>query len=168
MCMEKEIWKPVKGYEELYEVSNYGRVKSLRYNKILKTCINKYGYERVSLHDGKSHDKTVHRLVACAFIPNPYNLPQINHKDENKLNNCVDNLEWCTNSYNLNYGHRLEKAIEKKKVHILQFTKDMDFVCYHNSIVDAASSVNGLASNICSCCKQTIKRAYGYVWRYAD
>lgn len=178
----EEIWKDIKGFEGLYQVSNIGRIKSIdRYirNKwgsltlckehILKPRTDDDGYYRIGLYkDGKYKSFGLHRLVSEAFIPNPNNLPCVNHKNEIKTDNRVENLEWCTNSYNLNYGHRLEKAIEKRKIHILQFTKNMDFVGYYDSIVSAASSVNGLASNICSCCKQTIKRAYGYVWRYAD
>lgn len=190
----EEIWKPIYGFEGMYEISNFSRVKSLdRFKinrwgqrqlikgRILKQRIDKDGYSRIGLYkNGKYYCFGAHRLVAEAFIPNPNNLPCVNHKDENKLNNFVyvnpdgtvdfekSNLEWCTNSYNLNYGHRLEKAIEKRKIHILQFTKNMDFVGYYDSLTEAANSVNGLASNICSCCKQNIKSAYNYVWRYAD
>ena len=102
-----EIWKPVPGYEGLYEVSDQGNVRSLNYRKTGKTFVmspgvDKKGYKRVSLVKDKKHTTfQVHRLVASAFIPNPGNLPQVNHKDKNTGNNCVDNLEWCTNSYNI-------------------------------------------------------------------
>lgn len=190
----EEIWKPVYGFEGFYEISNFGNVRGVdRYIKnrwgtltlwkgrILKLRTDDDGYLRVGLKKyGKNYSKGVHRLVGEAFIPNPNNLPQINHKDENKKNNFVfinpdgtvnfekSNLEWCTNEYNLNYGSRLEKAIEKRKIHILQFTKNMDFVGYYDSLTEAANSVDGLTSNICSCCKQNIKSAYNYIWRYAD
>lgn len=115
-----EIWKDIKGFEGKYQVSNFGRVKSLERlrkgkcnsfvkvkEKILKGKIDKDGYIEYALCCGK-HNKMkcykAHRLVADAFIPNPDNLPQINHKDENKMNNYVDNLEWCTAKYNINYS----------------------------------------------------------------
>ena len=113
---EPEIWKDIKGYEHLYQVSNLGRVKSLpkysnskgylelRKEKVLKPYKTgrKRNYLTVRFLDGKAYK--VHRLVAEAFIPNPDNLPQVNHKDENPSNNNVDNLEWCTNAYNVKYS----------------------------------------------------------------
>lgn len=111
-----EIWKDVKGYEGLYQVSNLGRVKSLdridrkgrlRKGRILKPSSNGRGYLNVCLTvDNIPHTIKVHRLVAEAFISNPDNLPQVNHKDEIKTNNHADNLEWCTAEYNSNYGSR--------------------------------------------------------------
>ena len=104
-----EEWKPVENYEDLYWVSNLGNVKNKRKDK--KLSINLDGYYVVNLSkNGKSKIFTVHRLVAQAFIPNPDNLPQVNHKDENKLNNNVDNLEWCNSNYNHNYGTRNKRA----------------------------------------------------------
>ena len=108
-----EIWKNIAGYEGLYEVSSFGRVRSLRFGKtkILKPGKNKKGYLRVSLcKNGKQKTFFVHRLVAQAFLENPQNLPQINHKDENKQNNRLENLEWCSCDYNNNYGTRNERA----------------------------------------------------------
>ena len=104
-----EIWKDVKGYEGLYQVSNLGGIKSLgnsqnRKEKLLRTSIRN-GYCTTYLYkNNKKKSFLCHRLVAEAFIPNPDNLPQVNHKDENKLNNCVENLEWCTAKYNVNYS----------------------------------------------------------------
>lgn len=116
---EKEIWKDIQGYEGLYQVSNLGNVKNkiqpyLKQEKIYKKFSNSNGYLFVGLRkDKKRKFKYIHRLVAEAFIPNPNNLPQINHKDENKQNNCVNNLEWCTNKYNQNYGTIKERKKEK-------------------------------------------------------
>ena len=118
--MTEEIWRPIEGYEGLYEVSSYGRVRSLdkyvkcdyeKYRlhkgKVLSPGKDKDGYLSVVLScNGKLHLKKIHRLVAEAFIPNPDNLPQVNHKDEDKTNNRVDNLEWCNRKYNCNYGSR--------------------------------------------------------------
>ena len=119
-----EIWKTINGYEGLYEVSNLGRVRSLdrcvKYSngqthihrgRILVPGISKTGYMQVCLcKNGKMKHPLVHRLVADAFLENPGNLPQINHKDENPSNNVVENLEWCTPDYNLHYGERLIKV----------------------------------------------------------
>ena len=126
--MIEEIWRPVVGYEGLYEVSNTGRVRSLdRYvkgkgyrlhkGKVLSPIKNKDGYLTVNLCcNGKIQHKTIHRLVIQTFIPNPDNLPEVNHLDEDKTNNSVDNLEWCTCSYNNNYGtlrERISKRMSK-------------------------------------------------------
>ena len=118
----QEIWKDINEYEGKYQISNLGRVKSLNYarrkqERILKPGIQKKtGYISVTLlKERKKKTKTIHRLVAETFIPNPENLHQINHKDENKQNNCVDNLEWCSAKYNSNYGHRNEKISKKLK-----------------------------------------------------
>ena len=116
-----EEWRDIKGYEGYYQVSNLGRVRSVdrycacwssvRFVKgALKNVRPHNGYLVVDLSlNGKSKTISVHRLVAQAFIPNTDNLPQVNHKDENKQNNCVDNLEWCTCEYNIKYGTRLQR-----------------------------------------------------------
>lgn len=123
--MKKEEWRDIAGYEGLYQVSNLGNVKSLGNGKarnpnwckehILKNQLTRYGYLKVPLSkNGKVKNYLVHRLVGKVFIPNPDNLPQVNHKDECKTNNCVDNLEWCTPKYNLNYGTCQQRAHEKQ------------------------------------------------------
>lgn len=107
-----ERWRDIKGYEGLYQISNCGRVKSLKYckEKILKSIKSSNGYLQVNLYkDGKRKYFLVHRLVATAFIYNIENYSQINHKDEIKSNNYVSNLEWCDYSYNNNYGTRNKK-----------------------------------------------------------
>lgn len=116
---KEEIWKTVIDGNIVYErymISNYGRFKCINYRKkniekIIEPYKTKKGYLQVSIinDDGGKIIRKVHRLVAQAFIPNPDNLPQVNHKDECKTNNCVDNLEWCTNEYNYHYGTRLER-----------------------------------------------------------
>ena len=122
--MEKEIWKDIKGYKGFYMISSYGRIKSLKRidnnnhfirERILKQGDNN-GYKHVSLSkNGKTKIFKVHRLVAEAFIPNPNNLPQVNHKDENHSNNCVSNLEYCDALYNDNYGTRNKRISEAHK-----------------------------------------------------
>ena len=112
----EEIWKDIQGYEGQYMVSNLGRVKSFKKNSngnILKISDDGNGYKQISLYkNGKSKTWKIHRLVAIAFIPNPNDLPQVNHKDEDPSNNCVDNLEWCDGKYNSNYGNHNKKLSE--------------------------------------------------------
>ena len=114
--VDKEIWRDVVGYEGLYKVSNFGRIKSLprngtvKYERLLRQKVGNNGYCTVALSKhNKTKYKSVHRLVAEAFLDNPKDLPLINHKDENKLNNCVDNLEWCDAHYNMTYGVHAER-----------------------------------------------------------
>ena len=117
----KEEWRDIKGYEGKYQISNLGRVKSLNYKhtkkeKILSNVPDTEGYLLVSLYkSGKKKPFRIHKLVAIHFIPNPNNLPEINHKDEDKTNNGVSNLEWCSIEYNLNYGTRNKRISEKLK-----------------------------------------------------
>ena len=127
-----EIWKDIVGYEGLYQVSNLGNVKRLKGYKgrgkgyvveehLIQPSINSRGYQNVILcKNGKTKTFTMHRLVAIAFLDNSEKLPQVNHKDENKLNNCVDNLEWCDSKYNNNYGTRNKKCSDKWKLKRLQ------------------------------------------------
>ena len=131
----QEEWRDIKDYEGLYMISSYGRVKSLgrwvnyknkgkkwQEGKILKPLVKKGGYLHVGLwKNGKLKFFTVHRLVAQAFIPNPNNLPQVNHKDENKENNFVKNLEYCDAKYNSNYGTRTKRIAEKQKAKKLSY-----------------------------------------------
>lgn len=168
----KEEWKDIKGYEGRYMVSNFGRVKSMKYRhhntvEILKQD-NNLGYKRVCLYtkNGKRKRIKVHRLVAEAFIPNPNNYLYINHKDENKNNNRVDNLEWCTQSYNINYGTRTERANAKKQKAIIQIDRQNKFINRYNSITEIEKKLNYNRSNIIACAKGRLKTAYGYIWRY--
>lgn len=118
--MNNEEWRDIKGYEGLYQVSSLGRVKTLNYRKhgrekILKPIIHKYtGYCVIGLtKENKQKQYKIHRLVAEAFLNNPNNYPVINHKDEDKTNNNINNLEWCSQAYNINYGTRNRKVGEK-------------------------------------------------------
>lgn len=153
--MQTEIWKPVAGYEELYEVSSLGRVKSLANNKSRKEKIlkpyNDDGYLQVQLYrDGKRKFFKVHRLVAAAFIPNPLGLPEVNHKDENPSNNVVENIEWCDRSYNVNYGTRTERT--SKPVEASKYEDFREICLRFSSIME--SYRNGYnQSAVSACCR---------------
>lgn len=171
-----EVWKDIKGYEGDYMVSNWGNVKRLegldslghlRKERILKPLKNDKGYLRVQLSkNGKKRIYFVHRLVAQAFIPNPDNLPCINHKDECKSNNNVDNLEWCDVKYNNTYGTRIKQMAEKTSKTVFQYTLDGEFVKEWKSLMEIKRSMGFSAGNISLCCNGKYKTSYGYIWRY--
>ena len=185
-----ENWKDIKGYEGFYQISDYGNVRSLERDvycqdgtfhhhveeKILVSCVNGRGYANVNLYkNGKRKNILIHRLVALAFIPNPENKPMINHKDENPLNNCVDNLEWCTASYNNIYGTRIErqrqtlkdscksgKIKQVKKV----FCEELNKTFVHAKSAQEELGING--NSIRQVCRGKRKTAGGFHWRYAN
>lgn len=183
----EEIWKDIKGYENLYQISTYGNVRSLPHirstgtgkclqkGKILKPAIQKIGYKFVVLSkNGKTKGFRVHRLVAEAFIPNPDNLPQVNHKDENKLNNNINNLEWCSAIYNNNYGTKKERyrksLIKKIGRRINQYDLDGNYIRTWECLMDAERYLNKKRASmpITLCCRKKSKTAYGYRWEYAN
>ena len=174
--MEVEICKPVVGYEGLYEISNKGRVRNTKRNKLVVDRTQRK-YSKVSLYKNGVHkDFLIHRLVAEAFIPNPDNLPCVNHRDENTKNNCAENLEWCTYKYNNNYGTHLEKLSKnnmnnsKLSKPVAQYTREGVLVAIYPSLGEA-SRQNGFSSIFISCCCRKIKSyntAYGYKWKYLD
>lgn len=127
--MEHEIWKDIEGYENLYRISNIGRVQRVTSGRILRSYDVHLGYLQVHLcKDGKVKNMFVHRLVAMAFIPNPDNLPVVNHKDRNPSNNKVDNLEWCTQEYNSKYADaQIRKGISRRKP-IIQLSLNGEFI----------------------------------------
>lgn len=168
-CKNIEIWKPIKGFEGFYEVSNLGRVRSLESGrwknrvKILKPGKLNNGYLKVTLFkDGKPKTFLVHRLVAEHFIPNPLNLPQVNHKDENKENNCFENLEWCDAKYNSNYGTRTKKTCKK----VYQYDKQGNFIREWESTMDVERELSYLHGNISQCCNRKRKSVHGFIWSY--
>lgn len=157
-----ELWKFIEGYPN-YQVSNTGKVFSIKSNRLLKPRMNERGYLKVSLtHNGKPRQYKIHRLVAAAFIPNPYNLPQVNHMDEDKTNNCVDNLEWCDNKYNHNYVKEIGTAR-----YLYQYTISGELVYVWDCVSTAAESLNGYPSRISECAKGKTNTAYGYKWSYS-
>ena len=167
----KEEWKVIKENPN-YIVSNMGNVKSLNYRrtgreKILKLKIDKNGYQIVGLwKNGIKKIYSVHRLVAQAFIPNPNNLPQVNHKDENKQNNCVENLEWCDAKYNNNYGTRTKRIVEKISKSVLQMDKTNKIIAEFPSIKEAERQLGFRKSHISECCRGKKNTARGFKWAF--
>lgn len=172
-----EIWKDVDGYGGRYAISNYGRIKSYaqdRKNGKIKTgFFTAKGYKSFLLYDGNGGSKTypIHRLVASAFIENPGNLPQVNHIDEDKTNNRADNLEWCTNDYNVNYGSRNERAGKSNeccpttstKVYSVDINGDRE---YYDSIGEAERQTGLSHSNIVRTLKGRSHSCGGKTWFY--
>lgn len=194
LCMQinvlkgmKELWKSIVGFEDLYKVSNTGKVialaKDIKRGKSycmvihqpemeLTPTIDKWGYWGVNLwRNGKCVRKKVHRLVAENFLPNPDGMKYINHKDEDKRNNIVTNLEWCTSAYNNTYGTRVERMCRSKYKPIEQYTKDGIFVARYESLMMAESATGIKATNISRCAKGNVygfKTAGGYKWRFGN
>ena len=164
----QETWKDIKGYEEKYQISNLGNVKSLNYNqthieKLLKPFENTNGYYQIDLwKNNKGKTFLVHRLVAEAFIPNSKRLPLINHKDENPKNDTVTNLEWCDAKYNCNYGNRNKKLYHS--VMCIELNK------IFKSINEASKELKIQQAHISGCCQKRkhYNTAGGYHWKYAE
>lgn len=182
-----EEWKPIKCYEGLYEISNFGRVKRLgrieyvkrsngysrtKQEKILKPKMHNRGYLQVSLYkNNKMINAYIHRLVAQAFIKNPNNYPCVNHKDEDKANNHVSNLEWCTIEYNDNYGTRNKRQGEKVKGRY-NGPNSKQVRCVETNIVypsaaEAGRQLKISSSHISQCCIGKRNKCNGYHWEYA-
>ena len=168
-----EEWRDIKGYEGLYQVSTMGRVKSIRYNnkKILKQKKNQ-GYLQIMLcRHGEHKTLFVHRIVAETFLENPDNLPQVNHKNEIKSDNRVENLEWVSIKYNINYGTGIKRrsatqinGLQSKPVY--QYSIDGQFIKEYPSIREIERQLGYDHSSIGKCCNGKLKTAYGYKWSY--
>lgn len=181
--MQEEIWKDIKGYEGFYQVSNLGKVRSFprrgtyKTIYILKPRKTHKGYLQVILtKNNKPKSFSIHRLVAKTFISNLNNYPQVNHIDGNKLNNCVDNLEWCTNEHNMKEACRLglrdhiyKKGKENpRSVVINQYNFQGKFIKKWYCVRDIERELNFDNRNICACARHKKKSAYGFIWRYKD
>lgn len=180
-----EVWKDIKDYEGYYQVSNFGRVKSM--NRIIEharlgkqTLKEKImsiafdgNYNFVGLRkNGTVKYVTIHRLVAEAFIPNPNNLPCVNHKDEDKTNNCVDNLEWCDYKYNANYGTKSKRLSvsqlndSTKSKAVIQFDMNGNFVKEWPSLAEIKRILNISKSCISYVCDGRYKSSHNYLWKW--
>ena len=169
----QEEWRDIKGYENMYQISNMGNVKSLNYKqtgreKIMKSLVDKDGYLFVCLcKNRKVKPFKVHRLVAQAFISNPNNYPCVNHKDENKQNNCVSNLEFCTVKYNNIYNGRQKRIAEKLSKPVLKIDPiSNEIVAEFPSIKEVERQLGYNQGNISKCCKGKRNTAGGFKWRY--
>lgn len=165
--MNEELWLPVIDYEGIYEVSNYGRVRRVD-GGIMNGNINSYGYRVVKLtKNGRQKDKKVHRLVALAFIPTIRGKDFVNHKDGDKLNNYVENLEWVTRGENNRHAATiLQVSTEARPVWQLSLDGEPQALYLNTTI--AANTVQGNQMMVAACCKGTAQTAYGHRWEYAD
>ena len=171
-----EEWRSVIGYEGLYEISSLGKVKRVgRFGnngkflspRQLHSFNDKNNYKRVNLwKNGHMKQYPIHRLVANAFIPNPYRHPCVNHLDENKANNVVDNLEWCSFARNNSWGIRGARISKKKCIPIIQFDKKGNKLHRFESCIAAAKFIGVSKSAICDCLKGRTKTCSGYIWQY--
>lgn len=185
----KEVWKDVVGYEGLYEVSNLGNIRVVRkgspfYLAQKAAQKNNRGYFTVLLSNGcgKQRRLTIHRIVAEAFLSNPCNYPQVNHKDENKTNNCVDNLEWCSRSYNVRYSmeRHPERAVprehknnsvrngKKTSLRVQQLTLNGEVIKEWPNSRTVFRETGMSDWSISQCCRGIWKTAYGFKWQYAN
>lgn len=191
-----EVWKPIKDFECLYEINNLGEIRSLdreviysngvkhiHKGKMLKPRKDKYGYLNIVLNkNGKSKTFKVHRLVAITFIPNPNNLPEVNHKDENKLNNSINNLEWCTSKYNCNYGNHsknISKSLtgrtlseqtkklmsDSRSIKVVQLSLNDELIKIWNSLRET-DKFGYNHSCVSACCRGIKKTHRGFKWIY--
>ena len=191
-----ETWKDIKGYEGIYQISDKGRVRSLdrldnkgrkTHGRILAVKHDGGGYCQVALSkDGKQKYPKIHRLVALHFIPNPDNKPQINHKDENKENNSVENLEWVTSKENANYGTRIDRCYKNRDYKsigkniskgikesgrckpIVQYDLNMNKINEWDSAAEAGNFLNILPSGIGNVVRGGCQTYKGFIWKYKE
>lgn len=183
-----EIWKDIEGYEGYYQVSNWGNVRSLDFRRrgtvsLLRQNKASQGYLIVRLFKNKKWKNCyVHRLVGMAFLENPNCFKEINHKDENKQNNHVDNLEWCTPKFNTNYsrlkhperyfttinGKRTTKKTKYSSIPINQLSLNGDLIKKWNNIAEIVRTLKFHNTAITECCQMKREKAYGYKWEFAE
>lgn len=183
----KEIWKDIPNYESLYQASNLGKIRNKKTNKILKQNNHESGYLRIGLFkNGKEIKYYIQVLMAMTFLDKnnfksmPYedrtkidiNKIRINHKDENKHNNNISNLEYCTYSYNNNYGSRNKIVANKNKIShskkINQYDLNGNFIREWNSMHEIERQLNIPSPCVCLCCKNKQKKSKGYIFKYKE
>lgn len=174
----KEVWKDINEYEGIYQISNLGRVKSLprqfisgngrvhNSDEIIMSYILRNGYPMVLLSkNGVKKSKSIHRLVAKMFVPNPNNYPIVNHKDQSRDNNVVDNLEWCTYKYNVNYGNAIDRRSESRCKPVEQLTLNGDVVREYPSLI-STKEFGFCPKGVSKCCREILKTHSKYKWRF--
>lgn len=183
MIEEKEEWRDIPGYENLYQISTMGRVKSIERKaknrngyrtvseRILKPFKNRYGYFSVKLcKEIEKKTIQVHKIVCDVFLPNPLNLPQVNHRNEDKSDNRLENLEWCDAKYNVNYGTRTERVSKKLKgvfnTKNSKAVKCLETGKIYPSLMEIQRNLGFHNSHISKCCNNKLNSAYGYHWQY--
>lgn len=177
-----EEWRDIKGFEGAYQVSNLGNVRSLDRDYIVADGVHRHykgklltrvnagkGYYIVMMqYKGRKSQQRVCRLVADAFCPNPYGYTQVNHKDENKSNDCADNLEWCTASYNVNYGTANKGRSIKHSRKINQYDLNGNYIRSWGSLTQAAKELKLYTTNISKACKGKYRICGNFKWKYAE
>ena len=165
-----ETWKIINNFSN-YEISTEGRVRNLKTQYILKGRQSKSGYLQVSIKsdiNGNFINQYIHRLVAIHFIENPDNKKEVNHIDGNKLNNTLENLEWCTSSENQKHRQNILGKRKTSQRRVGKFSKDGELLEEFDSIISAAKSFNKSRVNIDNALQKKQKTAYGYIWEYLD
>lgn len=172
MKMKAELMKKIDGFDKYY-ISKTGVILDTDYDKtkmckLLKLQSSVEGYKIIQLtNNGKIFNKRVHRLVAETYIPNPDNLPQVNHKDEDKANNNVDNLEWCSAKYNSNYGTRTERVRKKRNKKVLAYNLNGDFL-FELESASYGKKLGFSQGHISACCRGERKTHKNIIWKLAD
>lgn len=173
--MTLELYKGIPNYEEIYQVSNLGKVRNITTGKILKPFLNKYGYLQVTLcKNGKTKLFRVHRLVAECFIENPFKKEQVNHINGNKIDNRIDNLEWCTGSENVKHSYKNKLQVAKRgknnklSKRVIQYDLEGNLIKEWDSVGEVFRELNIKKQYISACCLRKIKHTRGYIFRYEE
>lgn len=164
----KTEWRQVKEHQN-YEVNQFGEIRHKKRQQILKPRRNPGGYLYVCFKvNGKNTNFAVHRIVANAFIPNPNEKQEVNHKDYDKTNNCVANLEWVSGSENKKHAFQKKENKDKRGKEVAQYSKNGDFIAIYPTISEAAQKTNGSIGAISNCCRGRSKTSGGFRWSFVE